>query len=271
MSVFYPKDYLKIPYAITAQRYTGAYSAGYPAYDPNLTQETEETINPLGLGIMTTPSDAGELVTVESTSAGDIGHLIVLECLDGDGLAVLGFAYLNGVTPVVVQDGANPATSNDLVISRVNSVINRSNSQFASPLSPLNTAGDVLCRNLAGTVTYNGFKASDQRSFCLIFTIPSNKMAFFLPAESTINKAGGGQTPSVIMRTKTRIKGGPWLNNGRWGLQKDGTSAFLFETFDRPYIPPFTDIMVTAESSTADTDVTGRVPVWVCPAAYYKG
>jgi len=264
---FYTNDFQA---GITAQQYDGAYTAGYPGYDPSLTVGIEETINPLGLGIMTTPADSGETCVVYSTNAGDIGHLIVLECLDGDGLAVLGFAYLNGTTPMVVQDGANPATSNDLVISRVNSVINRSNSQFPSPPSQLNTAGDVLCRNLADTITYNGFTAEDQRSFCLIFTVPSNKMGWFLPAESTINKAGGQDT-SVIMRTKTRIAGGPWLNNGRWGLQRDGTSAFLFETFDRPYIPPFTDIMVTAEASSTGTDVTGRIPIWVAPAEYYKG
>ena len=85
-----------------------------------------------------------------------------------------------------------------------------------------------------------------------------------MPAESTMNKASG-TSDSVILRTKTRIKDGSWLNNGRWGLQKNGTSAFLFESYDLPEIPPFTDIMITAQASANSIDVTGRVPISLFP------
>ena len=100
--------------------------------------------------------------------------------------------------------------------------------------------------------------------------MPSNKMDIFLPAESTINKTGGSDV-SVILRTNTRIQGGPWLVNGRWGLQRNGTSAFLFETFERPYIPPFTDITISAEANNSSTEVTGRVPIYIAPSEYCSG
>lgn len=253
---FYTNDFRV---GMTAGQYRGGSSSGYPGYHDNLSAGQEETINPMALGLMVTPSDAGETVTIESTSAGDVGFIIILEVLDDSGLSTLGLAVTNGTNPVIVRTTA----LQPLLVSRVNSVINRTSSR-------VQTAGDILCKNLAGDITYSGFKASDQRSFCLLFTTPSDKMGWFLPSESTINKSGGSDA-TVILRTKTRIKNGPWINNGRWGLHESGTSAFLFETYDQPYIPPFTDIMITAEASSNNTDVTGRVPIYTAPKEYYKG
>lgn len=257
---FFPKDFHLIQSAITAQRYTGSSSVAYPGYNNNLSSGVEATLNPLGLGIMTTPSDSGELLKVVSSNAADVGILIVCEVLNHDGVAQISIAILNGTTPVDLID----VYQQPILVSRVNSVINRSSSPGTL------TLGDVIVTDTAGTTTYNGFLARDQRSFCLIFTIPSDKMGVFLPAESTLNKSGGNAATSIL-RTKTRVSGGPWINNGRWGLHEQGTSAFLFETADEPYIPPFTDIMITAESDTGSTDVTGRVPINLMPANYFSG
>jgi hypothetical protein len=56
-----------------------------------------------------------------------------------------------------------------------------------------------------------------------------------------------------------RTFGRGWWTVGRWGLQTAGTSAFLFETADKPSLDPLTDIMITAEASANAVDVSGRV------------
>lgn len=244
---YYNEDFRS---SIALGLYKNAQTTAYPGYHPNLLQDTETTLNPMGFGLMTTPSDSGELLEVVSTDASDVGRVIVLLVLDADGKEAIGVSLTNGLTPSIILIGGVEAP-----ISRVNLVVNRGS---------VATVGDIIVRQKGGGTSFNGFKAEDQRSFCLIFTTPSNKKGLFMPAESTMNKATG-TSDSVILRTKTRIQGGPWLNNGRWGLQKNGTSAFLFETYDLPEIPPFTDIMITAQASASGIDVTGRVPISLFP------
>ena len=252
---FYPDDLAKW---LESRKKTGGSSRGYPGYDPELSpNEGEVTINPLGIvALMTTPSDSGEIIYCKSTSASDVGSVVVLDLLDGNGIESRGLAILNG-TDLVPVSRLGDNTFTPMLVSRVNAMNNRGQAGGS-------TIGDVLCVNDADTVIYSGWKAEDQRSFSLLFTVPANKTAFFLPAEATLNKSGG-RDASAVFRTKTRIRGGPWLNSGRWGLQKEGTSAFLFDSFDRPEIPPFTDIMISVQAINSSIDVTGRVPIWTLP------
>ena len=243
---FYYKDSFET--SVSSGIYPYVSRVGYSGYNPTLSINTEETLSPLGLGMMTTPVDSGELLEAVSTSSSDIGNIVIVQVLDEEGLERNCMAVLSGTTPVPLLD---IKTNQPVPISRVNAVVNRGSTA---------TTGDVLIRQQGDGTVFSGFKAEDQRSFNLLFTIPSNKKGLFLPSESSINRSAGSDSYAII-RVKSRIKDGLWLNSSRWGLQQKGTSAFLFETYDRPLLPPFTDIMVTAQSSVSGVDVTGRIPI----------
>ena len=84
-----------------------------------------------------------------------------------------------------------------------------------------------------------------------------------MPAETTINRDDNADA-GAILRTKVRRTpaqgGGLFWTAGRWGVQKRGASAFLFETADLPLLTPGLDIMVTAVPNNTATDISGRVP-----------
>lgn len=250
---FSAQDLLRLDVAWRTKTRHNGY--GYPGYIDSATANTEATLSPLGLGILEMPDDAGETLFISSTSASDTSFLIIVECLDDQGLQAAAWAITNGTANVELKlfdrSLVNPLTNTSILISRVLSVANRSQSR-------LMTTGDVLVKNGTGT-TFDGFKAADGRSLSLKFTIPRGKVGYFLPSDSTLNKTGSAS--GCVLRTRSRIEGGPWLAQGVWGLQRDGSSAYGFLTADCPVIPPFTDIMVTAEAFSNDTWVSGRVSI----------
>jgi len=234
---------------------------GFPGYIENALTGIEQTLSPLGLGFMDMPDDAGETLSVVSTSVADVGQLILTDVLDSDGLEKTAWAITNGLTKSELRlfDPAqeNPLTATPILISRVQSVANRSQSR-------LMTAGDVLVVNSADVV-YDGFKQNDGRSLSLKFTIPSDSVGYFLPSDATLNKTGS--STGAILRTRSRVRGGMWLGNGPWGLNRDGTSAYNFVSADAPRLPPFTDLMVTCEPFANGAFVCGRVSVAIIKLA----
>jgi hypothetical protein len=241
----YDKDFQT---SVSLGVYSDIADDGFIGYNDNLQANVESTLSPLGLGILTTPSNNGELLQMRSTSTADVGNVIICRVLDADGFLVSTFSILNGTTPVPLL---STSTGTSIPIMRVNRVVN-----YSSPAD--DTIGDVLVEQQGGGTIFSGFKVRDQNSFNLLFTIPVDKKGMFLPAESTINKSSGS-TASVILRTRVRTFGRGWWTVGRWGLQTAGTSAFLFETADKPSLDPLTDIMITAEASANAVDVSGRV------------
>ena len=85
--------------------YENASTTAYPGYHPNLIADTQVTLNPMGFGLMTTPSNNGELLEVVSTSADDVGRVIVLLVLDAEGKEAIGVSLTNGLTPSIITIG----------------------------------------------------------------------------------------------------------------------------------------------------------------------
>lgn len=221
----------------------GGQWAGYSTdfmigYNPNLTSGTEENIWPLG-GVYTWPTRTGEPMELVSTNPLD-NQLILIMCLDGDGLQVNDFVTLNGVNPVPLN--INPG--------RINFMLNIDSTDFL---------GMVLVRGAGVGPTYSVMMPEDQQSHQLVYTIPSNKRGFFLPAESTLNSSGGADD-NVRLSVKLRRPGGVFWRAGRWGLQKRGVSAFIFRTADVPVLTPWIDVAITCVGSSSGIDVSGRVP-----------
>lgn len=248
MSYFSYKDSFET--ARSLELYDYIRGGGYAGYNPNLQADTEATLSPLGLGILQTPSNTGEALQLRSTDIADIGMLIICEILDQNGYAVNTYSILNGTTPVPLlrTDDDQPA-----VVMRVNKVYNFSDNDVL-------TQGDVLVEQAGGGTIFSGFKAVDQYSFNLLFTIPVDKTGILLESESTMNRSAGTSS-AVDIRTKIRVRGKLWWTRGFWGMQQNGNSAPSFPTADKPRLSPLTDIMVTATSSVNGVSVTGRVPV----------
>lgn len=251
--------------AMSARRYIGASNPAYPGYNRSANNGDNFLINPIGMQTMVTPSNTGETVQCVSDNAADVGIALILNVLDENGEEQTGLAILNGTTPVNVTT----TSLAPLLVSRINAINNRSNPGLA-------TQGNVRVRNVVGDTVYSGFQAEDQRTLITMFTIPSNKVGFLLPAEISVNRSGGGSS-TVVFTIYSRIRYpdtnavGPWINGGRWGLHETGTSVFLVESFDRPFIPPLTDVYVAAMSDTNGTDVTARLPIWLANSDYYAG
>lgn len=246
-SFYYNKDF---DTSVSLGLYDNVDKIGYLGFNDNLPQDIEQTLSPLGQGILTTPSDSGELLQIRSDDPADIGITVICTVLDQDGYQKTTVSTLNGTTPVPLIE---TSTGVEIPVRRINEVYN-----YSTPA--LNTVGTVFVEQAGGGTIFSGFTPYSQYSANLLFTIPVDKRGIFLPSEATINKASGSDT-SCIISTKVRVLGRPWWVRGRWGLQQKGSSAFLFFTADQPAISPLTDIMITAISSANGLDVSGRVAI----------
>jgi len=215
----------------------GLQTASFAGYNPSLDMGVEETIWPLG-GNYVWPNPAGENMEISSTNPAD-NQLILIQGLDGNGLQ----------KQEVVQIASPSAPV--LGFGRINFMINVSGTEVQ---------GTVSLRAAGGGSIYSQIYPQNQRSFQMIYTLPSDHVGFLLPSESTIN-AGGGSGDSVTLGAKIRPPGGVFTRAGRWGLQKVGSSAFLFETYDTPILPAYSDLMLTGTASANGIDCSARVPL----------
>lgn len=230
--------------------YSNVRKIGYLGFNTNLPQNTEQTLSPLGQGILSTPSDSGELLQMRSDDAADVGIVVLCTVLDSEGYERTTISTLNGTTPVPLIE---VSSGEEIPIRRINEVFN-----YSSPA--IDTQGSVFVEQAGGGTIFSGFTQDTQYSANLLFTIPVDKRGIFLPSIATMNKSSGADASCIVL-TKVRVVGRTWWVRGRWGLQKSGTSAPWFPIADRPTISPLTDIMITAIASASGVDISGRVAI----------
>jgi hypothetical protein len=210
-------------------------------YNNALPADVETTIWPFG-GSYVWPDRTGEAMEIVSDNAADVGVVVQIQGLDGNG---------EMVNDLVVVDGLTPVPTN-ATFGRVN---------FMLVINEPGCIGVLRLQGAGGGPVYSGVQPLDQQSQQLIYTIPSTEVGFFLPAESTLNRpGGGGGGVATSLGVLIRRPGGPFWRAGRWGLQREGASAFLFETAEHPALTPWIDIIVTGTATAPGVDISGRVP-----------
>ena len=176
-------------------------------------------------------SDAGESVSIVSSSPADIAVDLTVLGLDAAGDPKLAVIRLAGTTPVTSAGWR-----------RINSVANTGATPYVGDVSVSKTSG--------GSVLFV-MRPGAQRSFCGVTTVARGKRAAIMRLINSMQKNGGSNT-AIVVRIYTRAAGsGVFILGFASSMQRDGNGAPDFENEWPETLPPLTDFIITLESETA--------------------
>lgn len=110
-------------------------------------------------------------------------------------------------------------------------------------------AGVITLRVASAGATQAVMDTGDGLAHQAIYTVPAGKTLHFITRESALLRVGSSET--VEIHVKIRQPGGPWISRNIFGIQNQGTSAFVKEL---PFlaVPQFSDLRGGCLSSSAN-------------------
>jgi hypothetical protein len=199
---------------------------------------SRQTLAPFLSGRYVYPSDAGEVMSIASDNAADVGVLIRVRGLDTDFLEKTEVVELAGTTPVALTG----------LWSRINELRNVGGSEHL---------GQVTVSN--GGNTYSAAGPEEQRSLLGVYTVPADKVAQVLSVIGTMVRSGGTDANVVLYLSLRARPVGAAITDFAFGVQRQGDNSIEFINTAPSQIPGRTDIEISGEASATNNSVLARV------------
>jgi len=201
----------------------------------------EEDISFLAADTIPLPSNSGQQLEVVSTDAADT-QLIEFEALGPGAVVIPNFSVnLNGTTPVLLPEA---------LISRINEMENADLTPFLGTVN-IQAAG-------AGAI-FGTMRPEDQQMNQCMYTVPAGRRWLIKRLIGTLQRSTGTENDLTLSILFKKFDGTAWRRPFAFGLQRSGDSSFDIEN-DYPSVGAGpVDIKLTARSSVAGADVSGRI------------
>jgi len=220
---------------------TGSLLRSIGGVNPDITQASApEDIVSIG-GVLSIPSDAGQIVeTVSSdandTSAGSGCQIAVVEGLDTDFKLQQETFIMNGTTPVVGKK----------LFTRIFTCA------VLTAGSGLKNAGNIDTTNAGGGTVFGRMLAGTNVIQAAFFTTPANyKKSYMTDLIVSIEKTTGAEQNAQIV-VLTRFFGGVFIPSIPFSVNSDGTSTLHIPFVAPISYPPKTDLKLQVIGTNTD-------------------
>jgi len=200
--------------------------------------DTEKWLAPINLTVPNFPSDTGELIQVQSTSAGDAGYIKV-DGLDEDFLPREEVIALTGTTPVISTK----------IFTRTNTLTWLGTSAFA---------GMITFTNIGATTVYRSMSPEAQISLDSVFTVPADK-EWLVDSIYTALTRDSNNTAVGIIVVYYRPIGYAFRRPFKFPVASRGNSSNNYVNSTPEAGPAPADIYLAAEAS----DASGGTPTQI--------